>query len=151
MDPGDLTTELLNPGILYVALSRAKTIGTVTPNILHPKDSAIFWTGSGMCLTRVLNITQKKGLDGNMTNCLKVDKRQKWVEHLIERNHVTTSQQYQRKRMKKIKKKIPNNIQQMEDLDLQKAIATMITDPNETWKRIRGEKYMVPRSYFQNN
>jgi hypothetical protein len=35
----------------------------------------------------------------------------------------------------------------MEDLDLQKAIATMITDPNETWKRIRGEKYMVPRSY----
>ena len=77
MDPGDLTTELLNPGILYVALSCAKTIGTVTPNILqHPKDSPIFWTGSGMCLTRVLNITQKKGLDGNITNCLKVDKRQ---------------------------------------------------------------------------
>jgi hypothetical protein len=24
-------------------------------------------------------------------------------------------------------------------LDLQKEIATMITDPNETWKRIRGE------------
>ncbi len=146
-----MTTELLNPGILYVALSHSKTIGTVTPNILHPKDSAIFWTGSGMCLTRVLNITQKKGLDGNMTNCLKVEKRQKWVEHLIERNHVTTSQQYQKKRMKKIKKKIPNNIQQMEDLDLQKAIATMITEPNETWKRIRGEKYMVPRSYFKNN
>jgi hypothetical protein len=84
VDPGDLTTELLNQGILYVALSRAKTIGTVTPNILHPKDSAIFWTGSGMCLTRVLNITQKKGLHGNMTNCLKVDKRQNWVEHLFE-------------------------------------------------------------------
>ncbi len=146
-----MTTELLNPGILYVALSRAKTIGTVTPNILHSKDSTIFWTGSGMCLTRVQNITQKKGLGGNMTNCLKVDKRQKWVEHLIERNHVTTSQQYQRKRMKKIKKKIPNNIKQMEDLDLQKAFATMITDPNKTWKRIRGEKCMVPRSYFQND
>jgi hypothetical protein len=41
--------------------------------------------------------------------------------------------------MKTIKKKIPKNIQQMEDLDLQKAIATMITNPNETWKRIRGE------------
>ncbi len=39
----------------------------------------------------------------------------------------------------------------MEDLDLQKEIATMITNPNETWKRIRGEKYMVPRSYFQND
>jgi hypothetical protein len=53
--------------------------------------------------------------------------------------------------MKKIKNKIPKNIQQMEDLDLQKAIATMITNPNETWKRIRGEKYMLPRSYFQND
>ncbi len=49
------------------------------------------------------------------------------------------------------KKKIPNNIQQMEDLDLHKAIATMITEPNEKWKRIRGEKNMVPRSYFQND
>ena len=146
-----MTTELLNPGILYVALSRAKTIGTVTTNILHPKDSAIFWTGSGMCLTRVLNITQKKGLDGNMTNCLKVDKRQQWVKHLFEQNHVTASQEYRRKRMKRIKKKIPIYIEQMGDLDLQTAISTMITEPNETWKKIRGEKYMVPRSYFQNN
>ena len=63
VNPGDLTTELLNPGILYVALSHAKTIRTVTPNILHPKDSAIFWTGSGMCLTRV-NITQKNTKEG---------------------------------------------------------------------------------------
>jgi hypothetical protein len=41
-DPGDLTTELPNQGILYVALSHAKTIGTVTPNNLHPKDSTLF-------------------------------------------------------------------------------------------------------------
>jgi len=40
VDPGDLTTELQNPGILYVALSWAKTIGTVSPNTLHPKNSA---------------------------------------------------------------------------------------------------------------
>ncbi len=32
VDPGDLTTELLNPGTLYIALSRAKSIGTITPN-----------------------------------------------------------------------------------------------------------------------
>ena len=50
VDPGDLTTELLNPGTLYVALSRAKSIGTITPDELHPKNSAIFWTGSGMYL-----------------------------------------------------------------------------------------------------
>jgi hypothetical protein len=59
VDPGDLTTKLQNPGILHVAMSCAKTNGTVTPNNLHPKDSAIFWTGSGICLNRVLNITKK--------------------------------------------------------------------------------------------
>jgi hypothetical protein len=58
--PGNLTTKQQNPGILYVALSHAKTIGTVTPNNLHPKDIAIFWTGSGICLNRVLNIDKKE-------------------------------------------------------------------------------------------
>jgi hypothetical protein len=90
-----------------VALSRAKTIGTVTPEILHPKDSAIFWTGSGMCLTRMLNITKKKGLDGNLTNGVKVVKREQWVKHLLERNEVTTSHENRRKEMKRMKKKIP--------------------------------------------
>jgi hypothetical protein len=42
----------------------------------------------------VLNITQKKGQDGNMTNCLKVEKRQKWVNHLFELNRITTLKQY---------------------------------------------------------
>jgi hypothetical protein len=59
VDPGNLTIKLQNPGILYVAMSRAKTIGMVTQNNLHPKDSTIFWTGSGICLNRALNITKK--------------------------------------------------------------------------------------------
>jgi hypothetical protein len=59
VDPGDLTTKLQNPGILHVALSCVKTVGTVTPNNLHPIDRAIFWTGSIICLNRVLNITKK--------------------------------------------------------------------------------------------
>jgi hypothetical protein len=98
VDPEDLTTELHNPGILYVALSHAKTIETVSPNELHPKDSAIFWTGSGICSTRVLNITQKRGLDSNMTNCLKVNKRQKWVDHLFEQHCISTLKQYNEKK-----------------------------------------------------
>jgi hypothetical protein len=105
VDPGDLTTELQIPGILHVALSRAKTIGKVSPNELHPKNSAIFWTGSGICLTRVPNKTRKRGLDGNMTNCLKFDKRQKWVDHLFEKNCITLLKQYNEKRMKKNQKK----------------------------------------------
>ena len=107
VDPGDLTTELLNPGTLYVALSRAKSIGTITPNELHPKDSALFWTGSGMYLNRVLNITQKKGDHGNMINCLKVDQRQQWIDHLFERNRITTTKQYNPKQMQKIECNLP--------------------------------------------
>jgi hypothetical protein len=58
VDPGNLTTKLQNPGILYAIMSLAKTIRTVTLNNLHPKDSAIFWTCSGICLNRVLNIAK---------------------------------------------------------------------------------------------
>ncbi len=71
VNPGNLTTEQQNRGILYAAMSRAKTMGHTTPNNSHPKDSAIFWTGLGICKNRVLNITKKRGLDGNITNCLK--------------------------------------------------------------------------------
>ncbi len=150
VDPGDLTTKLLNPGTLYVALSHAKSIGTITPNELHPKDSALFWTGSGMYLNRVLNVTQKKGHDGNMTNCLKVEKRQKWVDHLFERNLITTTKQYKPKRMQKIQRKLPKHIENLKTVELQQVIATMITNPNKTWNNnLKREKYLVPRSYFQ--
>jgi hypothetical protein len=49
VNPGDLTTKQQNPGILYAAMSRAKTMGQMTPNNPHLKDSAIFWTGLGIC------------------------------------------------------------------------------------------------------
>jgi hypothetical protein len=102
VDPGDLTTELLNPGTLIVALSRAKSIGTITPGELHPKNSAIFWTGSGMYLNRrVTNAIQKKGEHRNMVNCFKADQRQQWVDHLFEQNCITTTKQFKPKCMKK--------------------------------------------------
>ncbi len=123
-----MITELLNPGTLFVALSHAKTIGTVTPNELHPKDSAIFWTGFGICFNRVLNITQKKSNDGNMTNCLKVEEQKKWVNHLFKQNCITTSKQYKAKRMRKIEGKLLKNIERMKRVELQPAIATIITN-----------------------
>ncbi len=86
-----------------------------------------------------------------MTNCLKFDKKQKWVDHLFERNCITSLKQYNEKRMKKIKRKLPQNIKQMKKVDLQTAIATIITYPNKKWKNFKREKYMVPKSYFQNN
>ncbi len=91
VDPGNLTTEQRNPGILYAAMSCDKTMGQMTPNNSHPKDSAIFWTGLGICENRVLTITKKRGVDGNITNCLKINKRQEWVNHLLEQSQRTSS------------------------------------------------------------
>ncbi len=34
-------------------------------------------------------------------------------------------------------------------MDLQTAIAIILTNPNETWKNLKREKYMVPKSCFQ--
>jgi hypothetical protein len=53
--------------------------------------------------------------------------------------------------MRKIEGKLFKNIERMKRVELQPAIATIITNPNKKWKKIKREKYMVPKSYFQNN
>jgi hypothetical protein len=50
----------------------------------NPKNSAIFWTGSGMYLNRMLNVTQKKGDHGNMVNCLKINDNDGLITYLNE-------------------------------------------------------------------
>jgi hypothetical protein len=86
-----------------------------------------------------------------MTNCLKVYQRQQWVDHLFERNRITTTKQYKPKRMQKIQQKIPKHIENLKTIELQHEIATMITKPNKKWNNLRTENYLVPRPYFQNN
>ncbi len=143
--------ELQNPGILYVALSRAKTIGTVTPNNLHPKDSTKFWTGSGICLKRVLNITKKGHLTVTWQTSWRLAKDKIGWINLPQQNHLTSTKQYNEKWMKKIERKLPKNIQLLKRVELQRAIAEIITNPNKTWKNLKRERYMVPKSYFQIN
>jgi hypothetical protein len=53
--------------------------------------------------------------------------------------------------MKKIERKLPKNIQLLNRVELQRVIAEIITNPNETWKNLKREWYMVLKSYFQNN
>ena len=60
VDPGDLKWEQTCPGALYVALSRAKTMGTFTSDTSFPRDSAIYWHGSGISTTRILEGHKKK-------------------------------------------------------------------------------------------
>ncbi len=99
----------------------------------------------------MLNITTKRGLDGNMTNCLKINKRQNWVDHLLQQNNLTSTKQYNEKRLKKTESKLPKNIQLLKRVELQRAISEIITNPNDTWMNPKRERYMVPKPYFQNN
>ena len=48
VDPGDTKWEQTCPGALYVALSRAKHMGTFTSETDYPLESAIYWIGSGI-------------------------------------------------------------------------------------------------------
>ncbi len=130
-------------------MSHAKTMGQITPNNPHPKDSAIFWTGLGICNNRVLNITKKRGLDGNITNCFKINKRQAWVNHLLEQSQLTSSGGYSERRVNKTEKKMPKKLSLLENVDLKQAIVEIITNPNKNWKKLKREKYMTEKSYFQ--
>ncbi len=53
--------------------------------------------------------------------------------------------------MKKNERKLPKNIQLLKWVELHRAISEIITNPNETWMNLKRERYMAPKSYFQNN
>jgi hypothetical protein len=44
---------------------------------------------------------------------------------------------------------MPKKISLLEHVDLKQAIAEIITNPNKNWKKIKREKYMTEKSYFQ--
>jgi hypothetical protein len=81
----------------------------------HPKNSAIFWTGLGICKNRVLNIMKKKGLDGNITNCLKINKRLNWVNHLKKQSLITSSAKCNEKQVKKLEEKYLKKLNKWND------------------------------------
>jgi hypothetical protein len=92
IDPGDIKSKQQQPGLLYVATSHAKTIGEITPDMKHPKTSAIYWTGSGMSINRVINGSTKKQQNTQShekINCLKIDKRQQLVKYSTKQNNIT--------------------------------------------------------------
>ncbi len=60
IDPGDIKIKQQQPGILFVATSCAKTIGDMMIDTSHPKTSALYWTGTGISINRVLDGTTKR-------------------------------------------------------------------------------------------
>jgi hypothetical protein len=90
-------TEQQQPEILYVATSHAKMIGDMMQETPHPKTSALYWTGSGMSINRVINSTTRRqqNIQGHeRVNCLKIVKRHKWVTYLTKQKELTMTDTY---------------------------------------------------------
>ena len=91
VDPGDLKLEQTCPGALYVALSRAKTMGTLTTDTSFPWDSAIYWYGSGISTTQIYEDHKKNNArqGGTKVKCLLITKQECWVAFIPkkERTH----------------------------------------------------------------
>ena len=91
VDPGDLKWEQTCPGALYVAFSRAKTMGTVSDDTSFPQDSAIYWYGTGISTTRILDGHLKNNTTkgGPKVKCLLITKQDRWVAFLHQRKEET--------------------------------------------------------------
>ncbi len=135
IDPGDIKSKQQQPG-LYIATSCEKTIGDMTQDVPHPKTIALYWTGSGMSVNRVLNGTTKKQQntqEQERFNCLKIDKRCKWVRYLTQQKEITMTDTYNNERLKRIKEENIHVIKGKIHLDVEASITNMIMNPNEEW------------------
>jgi hypothetical protein len=74
VNPGKKSMELLCPGLLYMFISRATTIGAPA----NRYKSALFFCSNNMNRSRISNITQTK----NGTETEKIRRRNKWVNYL---------------------------------------------------------------------
>ncbi len=134
IDPGDIKSEQQQPGLVYIATSRVKTMGDMTQDVPHPKTSALYWTGSGMSVNRELNGTTKKQQNTQgqeRVNCLKIDKRRKWVRCLTQQKEITMTDTYNNERLKRIKEENINIIKGNIHQDVESSITNMIMNPNE--------------------
>jgi len=73
-----VSTQYIHNVILYVATSRAKTIEHMTQETPQTKMSALYWTGGGMSINRMINGSTKKQPNKqghNWVDCLKIEKK----------------------------------------------------------------------------
>ena len=145
VNPGDLNWEQQCPGALYVALSRAKTMGTSRDDTSFPKDSAIYWYESGISTACILGGHLKKNTKkgGPKVKTLLTPKRDQWVAFLHEKKEHTTTKVFSI-----FEKRELQTVRHTQD-EVRKRIATIITTPNKSWaKRRKLNKYAVSRSFF---
>lgn len=144
VDPGDLTWEQMCPGALYVALSRAKTMGTFASDTNFPRGSAIYWKGDGITTMRITEGSLKYGKRRGdpKVKCELILKRQSWVTYLHQKQNATNTREYSKSELHDMDNK------RFSQAKLQNCIAQMITDPNDTWLQLKREKYLTPKTYF---
>ena len=97
IDPGSVSTEARNPGLFYVAASRATTMG-------DPDDivsSAIYYFGDNMTRERMKSINrQPKARKRDQNYQSKLDKRKNWVNYLKRHEWMMTDRD--RRRMERV-------------------------------------------------
>ena len=151
IDCGSQNIEGLQPGLLYVAASRGKTIGSMSIQNPHPKDSSIYFQGIHWGEHRVLfcgtKLTGKN--DGSRMPSECAQKRNSWVNFLLKKAD-NTAERYDYSRKEAMLVDIENELRysRYSRRDIRIRIVKMITEPNETWKTNR-RKYTAPRSFFR--
>ena len=147
IDPGDIKSEQQQPGILNVATSRAKTIEHMTQETPQTKMSALYWTGGGMSKNRVIDGSTEKqpNKQGHKrVECLKIEKRHKWVTYLIKQQELTITDTYNKDRLKRIKNKQEQIIyEHICHRDVAGSISTMLLNPNKKWMKRKISHYLA--------
>ena len=98
-----------------------------------------------MSINRVLNGTTKKQLNTQgqeSVNCLKVEKRRKWVRYLNDRAEITMRETYNNERLKRMKTEHMDIINGKIHQDVETSITNMIINPNEEWVARKKTHYL---------
>jgi len=147
IDPGDIKSEQQQPGILYVATSHAKTIEHMTQETPQTKMSALYWTGGGMSINRVINGSTKKQPNKqghDRVDCLKIEKRHKWVTYLIKQQELTITDTCYKHQLRRIKNKQEQIIYgHICHRDVAGSISTMLLNPNKKWMERKISHYLA--------
>ena len=145
INPGPLDQENRSTGLLYTAVSRGKTMGSMSETNKHPTDSTIYFDGNHIGLHRILHTgTRKKadGSDGREPN-EGARKRNQWMAKLIAsaeetKNNVSIEQL---RDMEANARNVETRQPFTQD-ELTEMILNMLYQPNEDWKE-RRKKHLV--------
>ena len=117
----------------------------MTQNVPHPKNSALYWTGSGMSVNRVMNGTTNKQQNTQgqeRVSCLKIDKRRNWVRYLTDRKDITMTDTYNSESLIRIKTENMDIINGKIHQDVEASITSMVINPNEEWMERKKTHYL---------